>query len=81
VTKGQPCGSPACVEQMVAQWNLGPTVRGRGRPKQTLSELDRVSGTGRKGAWHPVGIPRSLARTCAGCCTRMAESKCSRSVI
>lgn len=50
VTKGQPCGSPAWVEHMVAQWNLGPTVRGRGRPKQALSELDRVSGTGRKGA-------------------------------
>ncbi len=36
MTKGQPCGSPVWVEQMVAQWNVGATVRGRGRPKKEL---------------------------------------------
>ena len=36
VTKGQPYGSPTWVEQMVAQWNLGPTLRARGRPKKEL---------------------------------------------
>ena len=36
VTKGQPFGSPPWVEQMVAQWNLGATLRGRGRPKKEL---------------------------------------------
>lgn len=34
VTKGQPFGSPVWVGQMVAQWNLGATLRGRGRPKK-----------------------------------------------
>jgi putative transposase len=34
VTKGQPLGSPLWVERIVAQWNLGATMRGRGRPKQ-----------------------------------------------
>lgn len=32
--KGQPYGSAQWVEQMVTQWNLGTTVRGRGRPKK-----------------------------------------------
>ena len=36
VTKGQPFGSPSWVEQMVAQWNLGATLRTRGRPKKEL---------------------------------------------
>ena len=36
VTKGQPFGSPTWVEQRVAQWHLGPTVRARGRPKKEL---------------------------------------------
>jgi putative transposase len=36
VTKGQPFGSSAWVEQMVAQWNLGATLRARGRPKKEL---------------------------------------------
>lgn len=34
VTKGQPFGSPPWVEQMVAQWSLGATLRERGRPKK-----------------------------------------------
>ena len=34
VTKGQPFGSPLWVERIVAQWNLGATMRGRGRPKR-----------------------------------------------
>jgi len=36
VTKGQPFGNPMWVEQMVAQCNLGVTLRGRGRPKKEL---------------------------------------------
>ncbi|MFO0707321.1 MAG: transposase [Nitrospira sp.] len=36
VTKGQPFGSPPWVEQVAAQWNLGATLRGRGRPKKGL---------------------------------------------
>lgn len=36
VTKGQPFGRPPWVEQMVAQWNLGATLRARGRPKKDL---------------------------------------------
>lgn len=36
VTKGQPFGSPVWVGQMVAQWNLGATLRGRGWPKKEL---------------------------------------------
>ena len=36
VTKGQPFGRPSWVEQMVAQWNLGATLRGRCRPKKEL---------------------------------------------
>lgn len=36
VTKGQPFGSPGWVEQMVAQWNLGITLRGRGRPRKAV---------------------------------------------
>ncbi|MEW6246290.1 MAG: hypothetical protein AB1555_06210 [Nitrospirota bacterium] len=35
VVKGQPYGSESWVERMVAQWNLGITLRGRGRPKKT----------------------------------------------
>jgi len=34
VTKGQPYGSEPWVERMVAQWNLGATVRERGRPRK-----------------------------------------------
>jgi len=34
VTKGQPYGSEAWVDRMVAQWNLGATLRERGRPKK-----------------------------------------------
>jgi putative transposase len=36
VTKGQPFGSALWVEQMVTQWNLGATLRARGRPKKEL---------------------------------------------
>jgi putative transposase len=36
MTKGQPCGNPVWVEQMVAQWNVGATLRERGRPKKEL---------------------------------------------
>jgi len=36
IIKGQPCGSEPWVEQMVAQWNVGPTLRARGRPKKEL---------------------------------------------
>lgn len=36
VTKGQPFGSGLWVEQMVTQWNLGATLRARGRPKKEL---------------------------------------------
>jgi putative transposase len=36
VLKGQPYGSERWVEQMVAQWNLGATLRGRGRPKKEV---------------------------------------------
>jgi putative transposase len=32
--KGQPYGSAQWVEQLVTLWNLGTTVRGRGRPKK-----------------------------------------------
>ena len=35
VTKGQPYGSAPWVERMVTQWNLGTTLRERGRPKKT----------------------------------------------
>lgn len=34
VLKGQPYGSARWVEQMVTQWNLGASLRGRGRPKK-----------------------------------------------
>lgn len=37
VTKGQPFGNPTWVETMVAQWNLGATLRERGRPKKELA--------------------------------------------
>ena len=36
VTKGQPFGSALWVEQMVTHWNLGATLRERGRPKKEL---------------------------------------------
>ncbi len=36
VLKGQPYGSAPWVEQMVAQWDLGATMRGRGRPRKEL---------------------------------------------
>ena len=36
VLKGQPYGSEPWVERMVTQWNLGTTVRERGRPKKEL---------------------------------------------
>ena len=36
VTKGQPFGSALWVEQMVTQWNLGATLRARGRTKKEL---------------------------------------------
>jgi len=36
VLKGQPYGSESWVERMVTQWNLGTTVRERGRPKKEL---------------------------------------------
>jgi putative transposase len=36
VTKGKPFGNPPWVEQMVTQWNLGATLRARGRPKKEL---------------------------------------------
>ena len=36
VTKGRPFGRPPWVEQMVTQWNVGATLRGRGRPKKEL---------------------------------------------
>lgn len=36
VMKGQPFGSPPWVERIVAQWNLGATLRARGRPKKDL---------------------------------------------
>jgi putative transposase len=34
VLKGQPFGSEQWVERMVTQWNLGATLRDRGRPKK-----------------------------------------------
>jgi putative transposase len=34
VVKGQPYGSESWVDQMVMQWNLAATLRGRGRPKK-----------------------------------------------
>ncbi|MEQ1562762.1 MAG: transposase [Nitrospiraceae bacterium] len=37
VTKGQPYGSEAWVDQMVTRWNLGATVRERGRPKKEFA--------------------------------------------
>jgi len=37
VTKGQPYGSPQWVEQMVVRWNLGATLRGRGRPRKEFA--------------------------------------------
>lgn len=36
VIKGQPYGSEPWVERMVTRWNLGATLRGRGRPKKEL---------------------------------------------
>ena len=36
VLKGQPYGSASWVERMVAQWNLGITLRERGRPRKEL---------------------------------------------
>jgi len=36
VLKGQPYGSEPWVERMVTQWNLGTTLRERGRPKKAL---------------------------------------------
>ncbi|ULA63470.1 MAG: transposase [Nitrospira sp.] len=36
VSKGQPFGSERWVEQMVTQWNLGATMRGRGRLRKGL---------------------------------------------
>ena len=36
VLKGQPYGSAPWVEQMVVQWDLGVTMRGRGRPRKEL---------------------------------------------
>jgi len=36
VTKGQPFGSPLWVERMVVRWNLGGTMRGRGRPRKDV---------------------------------------------
>lgn len=36
VTKGQPYGSEPWVARMVMQWNLGATLRERGRPKKEL---------------------------------------------
>ena len=36
VIKGQQYGSEPWVERMVAQWNLGATLRERGRPKKEL---------------------------------------------
>lgn len=36
VTKGQPYGSEPWVDRMVRQWNLGATLRARGRPKKEL---------------------------------------------
>jgi putative transposase len=36
VLKGQPYGSEPWVERMVTQWNLGVTMRERGRPKKEL---------------------------------------------
>ena len=35
--KGQPYGSESWVERMVTQWNLGATLRERGRPKKELA--------------------------------------------
>jgi putative transposase len=37
VTKGQPFGSEPWVERMVTQWNLGATLRARGRPKKEFA--------------------------------------------
>jgi putative transposase len=37
VTKGQPYGSEPWIAQMVTQWNLGATLRDRGRPKKELA--------------------------------------------
>ena len=36
VVKGQPYGREAWVQQMVRRWNLGATLRGRGRPKKEV---------------------------------------------
>lgn len=36
VSKSQPFGSDGWVARMVAQWDLGSTLRGRGRPRKTL---------------------------------------------
>ena len=37
VIKGQPYGSETWVERMVKQWNLGATLRDRGRPKKEFA--------------------------------------------
>lgn len=37
VVKGQPYGSESWVQQMVRQWNLGATLRKRGRPKKEFA--------------------------------------------
>lgn len=37
VLKGQPFGSDQWVERMVTQWNLGATLRDRGRPKKEFA--------------------------------------------
>ena len=36
IIKEQPYGSELWVEQMVAQWNVGPTLRARWRTKKEL---------------------------------------------
>jgi len=36
VMKGQPYGSELWVAQMAARWNLGATLRGRGRPRKEM---------------------------------------------
>jgi putative transposase len=36
VVKGQPYGRKSWAQQMVPRWNLGATLRDRGRPKKVL---------------------------------------------
>lgn len=38
VAKGQPFGSELWVAKMVKQWNLGATMRGRGRPRKDFPQ-------------------------------------------